>query len=91
MAKKQKLTKKQMEARAKAAEKRERRQKEAQERASKKKQIFTIVVCVILVLALGLPTVGLALCSSQQVEQAAQSGQVVEGDTSTGAAEGAGA
>ena len=68
---KQKMTKKQREARIAAAEERERRQQAAQERASRTKRIFTIIVCVVLVLALGLPTVGLALCSSQQVEQAA--------------------
>ena len=68
---KQKMTKKQREARVAAAEERERRQKAAQERSARTKRIFTIVVCVVLVLALGLPTVGLALCSSQQVEQAA--------------------
>ena len=68
---KQKLTPKQREARMKAAEEREKRQKAAQERATRTKRIFTIAICVVLVLALGLPTVGLAMCGSQQVEQAA--------------------
>lgn len=71
MAKQQKLTKKQRDARIKAAEEREKRQKAAQERASRTKRIFTIAVCVILALALALPTVGLALCSNQDVEQQA--------------------
>lgn len=58
---KQKLTKKQREDRIRAAEERERRAEEAKQRSQRTKQIFTIVVCVILVLALGVPTVGLAL------------------------------
>ena len=58
---KQKMTKKQREDRIRAAEERERRAEEAQKRKQRTKQIFTIVVCVILVLALGVQTVGLAL------------------------------
>ncbi|MBQ9042633.1 MAG: CASC3 protein CASC3 [Eggerthellaceae bacterium] len=58
---KQKMTQKQREDRIRAAEERERRAEEAKKRKERTKQIFTIVVCVILVLALGVPTVGLAL------------------------------
>lgn len=58
---KQKMTKKQQEARIKAAEERQQRDEAARARKERTKQIFTIVVCVILVLALGVPTVGLAL------------------------------
>ncbi len=58
---KQKMTKKQQEARIKAAEERQKREEAARARKERTKQIFTIVVCVILVLALGVPTVGLAL------------------------------
>lgn len=58
---KQKLTQKQREDRIRAAEERERRAEEAKKRKERTKQIFTIVVCVILVLALGIPTVGLTL------------------------------
>ena len=72
---KQKMTKKQREARVKAAEEREARQKAAQERATRTKRIFTIAVCVVLVLALSLPTVGLALCGSQDVQNAANQEQ----------------
>ena len=36
------------------------REQEAKARKERTKQIFTIVVCVILVLALGIPTIGLA-------------------------------
>ena len=61
---KQKLTKKQREQRIKAAEERAQREEAARVRQQKTKQIFTIVVCVILVLALGIPTVGLTLLSS---------------------------
>ena len=57
---KQKLTKQQREARIKAAEERQKREEEAKARKERTKQIFTIVVCVILVLALGIPTIGLA-------------------------------
>jgi uncharacterized ion transporter superfamily protein YfcC len=58
---KQKLTAKQKEERIKAAEERAKREAEAKARKDRGKQIFTIVVCVILVLALGIPTVGLAV------------------------------
>ena len=58
---KQKMTQKQRDERIRAAEERERRAEEAKKRKERTKQIFTIVVCVILVLALGVPTVGLAL------------------------------
>ena len=61
---KQKMTKKQREDRIKAAEERAKREEAARERKQRSKQIFTIVVCVILVLALGIPTVGLSLLSS---------------------------
>ena len=58
---KQKMTQKQREERIRAAEERERRAEEAKKRKERTKRIFTIIVCVILVLALGVPTVGLAL------------------------------
>lgn len=58
---KQKITAKQREERIKKAAERERRAEEKKAAAERTKKIFTIVVCVILVLALGLPTVGLAL------------------------------
>ena len=87
---KQKMTKKQREARVQAAEQREQRQKAAQERASRTKRIFTIAVCVVLVLALGLPTVGLAFCGNQQVEQAGVETSMVEGQAAPGAQNGGG-
>ena len=59
--KKQKLTAAQREARIKAAEDRQRRDEEAKAKAQRGKQIFTIVVCVILVLALGVPTIALSV------------------------------
>ena len=46
--------------RIRAAQERERKEKERREAAARTKKIFTIVVCVILVLALGIPTVALA-------------------------------
>lgn len=62
--KRQKLTKAQREARIKAAEEQAKRAEEAKARAQRGKQIFTIVVCVILVLALGIPTIGLSVLSA---------------------------
>lgn len=58
---KQKLTAKQKEERIKAAEERAKREAAAKARKDRTKQIFTIVVCIILVLALGIPTIGLAV------------------------------
>lgn len=58
---KQKVSAKQREARIQAAKQREERAKAEAERKQRTKQIFTIVVCVILVLALGLPTVALSV------------------------------
>ena len=59
--KKQKMTQAQREARIKAAEERARKEEEAKARKQRGKQIFTIVVCVILVLALGVPTIALSV------------------------------
>ena len=56
----QKLTAKQKSERIKAAQERERLEKERREAAERTKRVFTVVVCIILVLALGIPTVGLA-------------------------------
>lgn len=58
---KQKLTKAQKEARIQAAEERARREEESKAKRQRGKQIFTIVVCVILVLALGVPTIALSV------------------------------
>lgn len=62
---KQKMTAKQKEARVQAAIEREKRAAEKKAAAERTKKIFTIAVCVILVLALGLPTIGLALFGAQ--------------------------
>ena len=59
--KQQKVSAKQRAERIKAAEERQARAKAAEERAAKTKKIFTVVVCVVLVLALGLPTMALAV------------------------------
>ena len=59
--KQQKLTAKQKGERVRAAQEREARAKEQREKAERTKKIFTIVVCVILVLALGIPTMALAV------------------------------
>ena len=57
------ITRKQQAERIRAAEERERRAKEAAEARARTKKIFTIVVCVILVLALCIPTMALTVLS----------------------------
>ncbi|MDO4842166.1 MAG: CASC3 protein CASC3 [Phoenicibacter congonensis] len=59
-----KLSKAQMEAKQKAAEEAQKKQAAAKERAERSKKIFTVVICVILVLALGIPTVALTVLGS---------------------------
>ena len=58
---KQKMTQKQREAKIAAAEERAKRQEAAKLAKERTKKIFTVIVCVILVLALGIPTMALAL------------------------------
>ena len=60
----QKLTPKQREAKIAAAQEKDRKDQAARERKEKLKRIGVIIVCVILVLALGLPTIGLSLLGS---------------------------
>lgn len=50
-------------ARIKAAEERQKREAESRVRKERTKRIFTVVVCVILVLALGIPTMALTVLS----------------------------
>lgn len=64
--KQQKLTAKQRAERVRAAQEREARAKEQREKAERTKKIFTIVVCVILVLAAGLPTMALAVLAPRR-------------------------
>ena len=61
---KQKLTAKQRSERIRAAQEREARAKAQRERAERTKKIFTVVVCVVLVLALGIPTMAIAVLGS---------------------------
>ncbi len=56
-----KLTNEQKAARIRAAQEREKRAREQRERSARMKKIFTVVVCVILVLALGIPTMALTV------------------------------
>lgn len=58
---KQKVSAKQREARIEAARQREERVAAKKAAAERTKKIFTVVVCVILVLALGIPTMALAV------------------------------
>lgn len=58
---KQQSAAKQKSDRIKAAQEREQRAKAQRERAERTKKIFTVVVCIILVLALGIPTMALAV------------------------------
>lgn len=55
----QKMTAKQRAAQVEAARKREEADRKRRERAARTKKIFTVVVCIILVLALGIPTVAI--------------------------------
>lgn len=61
---KQKLSAKQVEQRARAAEERARREAEAVAKKARFKQVFTLVVCIILVLALCVPAISLSLLGS---------------------------
>ncbi len=70
MAKQQKLTAKQKSERIKAAQERERKAQEQRRRAEKTKRIFTVVICVILVLALGIPTMALMVMGGGIVRRA---------------------
>ncbi len=54
-----KLSAKQKEARFEAALRREEAARRRREAAARTKKIFTVVICVILVLALGIPTVAI--------------------------------
>lgn len=62
--KQQKLTAQQKSDRIKAAQEREVRAQAQRERSAKMKKIFTVVVCVILVLALGIPTIALSVLTA---------------------------
>ncbi len=59
-----KLTRAQRAARVQAARERQRLDEERRAKALRTKQIFTVVVCIILVLALGIPTIALTVLSS---------------------------
>lgn len=61
--KKQKVSAKQKAARIEAAKQREIAAQKEAERKARTKRIFTIAVCVILVLALSIPTMALTLFS----------------------------
>lgn len=61
--KQQKVSAKQKAARIEAAKQREIAAQKEAERKARTKRIFTIVVCVILVLALSIPTMALTLFS----------------------------
>lgn len=62
--KQNKLTAQQKAERIKAAQEREERARAQRERSQKMKKAFTVVVCVILVLALGIPTIALSVLAS---------------------------
>lgn len=58
---KKKMTRAQREARIEAARQREAAAQQKRERAERVKKVFTVVVCVVLVLALGIPTMAIAV------------------------------
>ncbi len=55
----QKVSAKQRQAQIEAARRRQEEEQKRRERAARTKKIFTVVICVILVLALGIPTVAI--------------------------------
>lgn len=57
------LSRQEKTARIKAAQEREKREAERRAASEKMKKIFTVIVCVILVLALGIPTMALTVLS----------------------------
>ncbi len=59
-----KLTRQQKLDRAKAASEKERRAQERALAAGRTKKIFAVIVCVILVIALGIPAIALTVLSS---------------------------
>ena len=63
MVKKQKMSAKQREARLEAARAREEAARLKKERSERLKRIGIVIVCIILVLALGVPTVALSFLS----------------------------
>lgn len=60
-ARKQPMTRAQIEERQAAARQKEQQAATLRAKADRKKKIFTVVICIILVLALGLPTVALSM------------------------------
>lgn len=58
-----KLTREEKAERIKAAQERERREAERRKAAESSKKIFTVIICVILVLALGIPTMAISVLS----------------------------
>ena len=56
-----KMTREQIAAKEEAVRKAQEQAKAEKERAERTKKIFTVVVCIILVLALGIPTVALSV------------------------------
>ena len=56
-----KLSREQMAAKEEAARKAQEQAKASKERSERTKKIFTVVICIILVLALGIPTVALSV------------------------------
>ena len=75
MSKRRTMTPKQKQAKIEAAKKSEEAAKKAQARGERRKKIFTVVVCVILVLGLGIPTVGLTVCSQMNQQAATEETQ----------------
>lgn len=70
MSKRRTMTPKQKQAKIEAAKKSEEAAQRAQQRSERTKKIVTIVVCVILVLGLSIPTMGLTVCSQMNKEAA---------------------
>ena len=65
MSKKRRMSPKEKQAKIEAAKKSEAAAKRSQERAERTKKLVTVIVCVILILGLGIPTMSLTVCSQQ--------------------------
>ena len=74
MSKKRRMTPKQKQAKIDAAKKSAEAVERAKERQARTKRVVTIVVCVVLVLGLSIPTMGLTVCG-QMNKQSSSSEQ----------------
>lgn len=73
MSKRRTMTPKQRQAKIEAAKKSEEAAARSKARGERRKKIVTVIVCIILVLGLGIPTVSLTVCSQMRQDNTANS------------------